>query len=59
MASCSGTARQAPNLLCEATLITSEDAPPEPVRNRAGRLPDGPDSQYRVWNPAMRGLSRV
>ena len=59
MASCSGTARRAPNLPCEATLITSEDAPPEPVRNRAGRLPDGPDSRYRVWNPALRGLSRV
>ena len=59
MASCAGTAKQAPNLPFEATLIASEEAPAEPDRNRAARLPDGPDSRYRVWNPVVRGLSRV
>lgn len=59
IASCSGTARQAPNLSFEATLIASEDASPPPHRNRAGKLPVGPDGRYRIWNPAMRGLSRV
>ena len=59
MASCSGAAKQAPGLLFEATLIASEDASPEPTRDRAGKLPVGPDSRYRIWNPALRGLTRV
>ena len=59
LASCSGTARHAPDLPFEATLIASEDAAPEPDRNRAGKSPVGPDGRYRVWNPAVRGLSRV
>jgi hypothetical protein len=59
MASCSGAAKQAPDLPFAATLIASEDASPEPDRNRAGNLPVGPDSRYRVWNPAARGLSRA
>jgi hypothetical protein len=59
MASCSGTAKQAPGMPFEATLIASEDASPPPDRNRTGRLPNGPDSRYRVWNPVVRGLSRV
>ena len=59
MASCSGTAKQVPNLPFEATLITSEDASPEPDRNRTGKLPDGRDSRYRARNPVVRGLPRV
>ena len=59
LASCSGTARHAPDLPFEATLIASEDAAPEPDRNRAGKSPVGPDGRYRVWNPVVRGLSRV
>ena len=59
MASCSGSARQAPDLPLEATLIASEDASPEPARDRAGKWPVGPDSRHRVWNPVVRGLSRA
>ena len=59
MASCSGAAKQAPDLPFAATLIASEDASPEPDRNRAGHLAVGPDSRYRVWNSAARGLSRA
>jgi hypothetical protein len=59
MASCSGAAKQAPGLPFTATLIASEDASPEPDRNRAGHLAVGPDSRYRVWNSAARGLSRA
>ena len=59
LASCSGTARHAPGLPLEATLIASDDAAPEPDRNRAGKSHVGPDSRYRVWNPVVRGLSRV
>ena len=59
MASCSGTARHAPGLPLEATLIASDDPSPEPDRNRAVELRVGPDSRYRIWNPVVRGLSRV
>ena len=59
MASCAGTAKQAPGLPFEATLIASEDASPPPEGNRAGRLPHRPDTRYRAWNPAVRGPSRV
>jgi hypothetical protein len=59
MASCSGAAKQAPGLPFEATLIACEEQSPEPDRNRAGKLPVGPDSRYRVWNPVVRGPSRV
>ena len=59
MATCSGTAKQAPGLLFAATLIASEEASSEPDGSRAGKLPVGPDSLYRVLNPAVRGLSRA
>jgi hypothetical protein len=59
MATCSGTARQAPGLPFAATLIASEDASPEPDRSRAGKLPVDLDSRYRARNPLVRGLSRV
>ena len=59
MASCSGAARQAPDLRFEATLIASEDALPAPGGNRAGKLPASADSRYRVRHPGVRGLSRV
>ena len=59
LASCSGTARQAPGLPFEATLIASEDASSEPKRSRTGKLPVGPDSRYRARDPLVRGLSRV
>ena len=59
MATCAGTAKQAPGLPFAATLIASDDASPEPDGSRAGKLPVGPDSRYRVWNPTVRGLSRV
>ena len=59
MASCSGTAKQAPGLPFEATLIACEDQSPEPSRSRAGKLPDGPDSRTRTRHPLARGLSRV
>ena len=59
MATCAGMARQAPGLSFAATLIASEDASPEADGSRADKLPVGPDSRYRVWKPAMRGLSRA
>src|SRR4051794_804024 len=43
MASCSGTAKQAPGTPFEVTLIASEDPSPEPGGNRAGKSPVGPD----------------
>ena len=57
MASCSGAARQAPDMSFEATLIPSEDVSPAPVGNRAGKLSVGSNSRYR--HPLVRGLSRV
>jgi hypothetical protein len=60
LASCSGTAKQAPGLPFQATLIASEDASPEPDRKRgAGKLPTGSDNRYGPRHPAVRGLSRV
>ena len=59
MATCLGTARQAPDLPFAATLIASEDASTEPDGSRTGKSPVGPDSRYRVWNPAARGQSRA
>jgi hypothetical protein len=60
LASCSGTAKQAPGLPFQATLIASEDASPEPDRKRgAGKLPTGTDNRYGPRNPLGRGLSRV
>jgi hypothetical protein len=59
MASCSGTAKQAPGLPFEVTLIASEDPPPAPGGNRAGKLPMGFDSRYRLGTPLARGLSRA
>ena len=58
MASCSGTAKQAPNLPFEATLIASEEASPAPDRSHAIKLPTGSDSRHRARNPIVRG-SRI
>ena len=63
MASCSGTAEQAPGVAFEATLFLSQDQSPEPDRKRAtlnfdaGKLPKGPDSRHHARNPFPRGLS--
>ena len=57
LASCSGTAKQAPGLSFEATLIASEEPSPAPVRSPAGKLPDGFDTRHHR-NPVVRGLSR-
>ena len=59
LASCSGTAKQAPGLPFEATLIASDEASPAPGGNRAGKLPVGADHRYRARNPVVRGLSRA
>jgi hypothetical protein len=59
MASCSGTAKQAPGLPLEVTLIASEDPSPAPDGNRAGKLPISFDSRYRLGNHLARGLSRA
>ncbi len=63
MASCSGTAEQAPGVTFEATLFFSQEESPEPDRKRvtlkldAGKLPKGSDGRYRA--PFARGLSRI
>ena len=60
MASCSGTAEQAPGVAFEATLFLGQDQSPEPDRKRAaltfdaGKLPKGTDSRYRARNPVTR-----
>jgi T3SS negative regulator,GrlR len=65
MASCSGTAEQAPGMVFEATLFLGQDQPPESDRKRAavkfeaGKLPKGSDSRYHVRNPFARGLHRI
>lgn len=59
MASCSGTTKQVPALPFEATLIASEDASPEPVRSRVGKLATGLDRRDWARNAPVRGLSRV
>ncbi|UQR67873.1 hypothetical protein LRP30_08980 [Bradyrhizobium sp. C-145] len=64
MATCSGTAKQAPDVKFEATLIYSqEDAPPADVRSAVVRLnvdklPKGPDSRYRPRHPFTAGPSK-
>jgi hypothetical protein len=64
MASCSGTAKQAPGVVFEATLFLGQDESPESDTKRAvvnfdaGKLPRGSDSRYRARNPFVRGLSR-
>ena len=59
MASCAGTAKQAPGMSFEATLFASESEAPEPDRSRAVKLPAGPDSRTRARHPVVRGLARV
>jgi hypothetical protein len=58
MASCSGTATQAPDQPFQATLIPCDEPAPEPEKSYAGKPPVGPDNRYRVWNPVMRGPPR-
>jgi hypothetical protein len=64
MASCSGTAKQAPGVVFEATLFLGQDESPESDTKRAvvnfdvGKLPRGSDSRYRARNPFARRLSR-
>ena len=65
MASCSGTAEQAPGVVFEATLFLGQDQSPESDRKRAavkfdaGKLPKGADSRYHARNPFARGPSRI
>jgi hypothetical protein len=60
MASCSGTARQAPGVIIEATLFLGQDEPPRSDMKRAvvnfdaGSLPRGSD-RSRARNPFTRG----
>jgi hypothetical protein len=64
MATCSGTARQAPELLFEATLIFSqEETPPADakcavVKLKADKLPKGLDSRSRSRSYPAPGPSR-
>ena len=63
MASCSGTADQAPGVVFEATLFLSEDQPPAPDRKcvmsrlDAGKPSKGSDNRSRAPHPFPRGLS--
>ena len=65
MASCSGTAEQAPGVVFEATLFLGQDQTPEldskraAVKFDAGKLPKGADSRYNARNPFARGPSRI
>jgi hypothetical protein len=65
MASCSGTAEQAPGMLFEATLFLGQDQAPESdrkgpaVKFNAGKLPKGSDSRYHARSPFTRGPSRI
>jgi T3SS negative regulator,GrlR len=65
MASCSGTAEQAPGILFEATLFLGQEQSPQSDRKRAavkfdaGKLPKGADSRYHARNPFARGPSRI
>jgi hypothetical protein len=60
MASCSGTARQAPGVIIEATLFLGQDEPPRSDTKRAvvnfgtGSVPRGSD-RSRARNPFTRG----
>ncbi|MEN3365515.1 MAG: hypothetical protein V7606_2789 [Burkholderiales bacterium] len=64
MASCSGTAKQAPGVVFEATLFLGQDESPDSDTKRAvvtfdaGKLPRGSDNRWRAPNPFARGLSR-
>ncbi len=64
MASCSGTAEQAPGVVFEATLFLSPHLSPEPdvkraaVKFNADKLPKGSDSRSRARNLFALGLSR-
>jgi len=64
MASCSGTAEQAPGVVFEATLFVGQDQSPESHMKRAAvnfnadKLPKGSDRRWRAPNPFARGLSR-
>ena len=64
MASCSGTAEQAPGVVFEATLFVGQDKSPESGMKRAAvnfnadKLPKGSDRRWRAPNPFARGLSR-
>jgi hypothetical protein len=64
MASCSGTAKQAPGVVFEATLFLGQDESPESDTKRAvvtfdaGKLPRGSDNRWRAPHPFARGLSR-
>ena len=64
MATCSGTAERAPDLLFEATLIYSRDEAPPPeakfaiVKLKADRLPKGLDSRSRPHHPRPPGPSK-
>jgi T3SS negative regulator,GrlR len=59
MATCSGTARQAPGVTFAATLIASEDVSAGPDGPRTVKLPAASDSRNRARNSLVRGLSRV
>ena len=65
IASCSGTAEQAPGMVFEANLFLGQDRSPESDRKRAavkfdaGKLPKGADSRYHARNPFTRGPSRI
>jgi hypothetical protein len=64
MATCSGTAKQAPEILFEATLIYSQeesrapDAKCDVVKLRAGKLPKSLDSRSRPRHPLAPGPSK-
>src|SRR5512139_2389013 len=65
MATCSGTAREAPDVLFEATLIYSQEEAPQPdtkcavVKLSADKLPKGLDSRSRPpRHPFAPGLSK-
>ncbi len=64
MATCSGTAERAPDLLFEATLIYSQDEAPPPdarcavVKLKADRLPNGLDSRTRPRHPRPPGPAK-
>jgi hypothetical protein len=57
MASCPGTAEQAPGMVFEATLFLGQDQSPDSDRKRvavkfdAGKLSKGSDSRYDARNP--------
>jgi hypothetical protein len=64
MASCSGTAKQAPGVVFEATVFLGQDESPSSDTKRAvvnfnaDKLPKSSDRQWRARNPFARRLSR-